>query len=655
MSHFPGLAVAPRPASQHHVVPKPAHLNATSVNTAAGMSASTSKKVSIGGASAAGGSTTASPSAPTAASYEAALITNLKQQVAVLEVELRYLRSGQPAASSAVNQLQQSSTAHGGGHTDPAAASMRPAVPGAPDASSASIGVGLPATHGDVLRHLALLQTEVGDLRSKYARREKEHAVEMAELRRRFEHGLMGGSSDGVKGDGNAMQAQSVVERLQGEIANLKQHHATQVVALEKTVERLKAETHSHSVDMAAISKEKDSLLRDLITAKDTGRAAITNHEVVQRQFHEALQQLSVEQDRRRQLETREKEQSDAVTVTAQREQLSRAHAKIEELEQEIKRLTTFTFTAKYDMEQARASEQKSKADYGELASQQSETLSREAKLKDQVGTLERAVTTLTSGNADKESERDFYRVASDRLKVENTILQVKISQLDAKINSDKGSILTLERQYCQSMETVEQLRRELKSKEDLYTRLDGTDDSLRRENKLLVEENQKLKQANAEQRGYLVELSTKYDAIKGTAEFSKTEQQMQSALGKLERTKQEMHTMLQTQLRLSHDLSEAVGDFPDASTVFRAMTSGMSPVPGSASVAAANPAGNATGAVGVTAGHAALDGAAVEAPSGVALPAAPRPASVLGSNPADVSSTNAALFLSPSNATSSH
>jgi FtsZ-binding cell division protein ZapB len=495
-------------------------------------------------------------------SIEQQLIENLRQQVTVLEVENAHLKerlvqAGSPTAGATSyaappGALRSATTTTVKTTTVQAGALSGAAVPGA-------------AARMNLLQRVEELQAEVDALRHQYARREQEHAVELSELRTQL---IQGGVVDGLVGGhrfrGTEREEVAVIrEQHQRDVEQARQRFAADHVHLEKTIERLRAEGKSHDAEMELLVKEKEDLTRELITVKDSARTSLTNLDIVQRQYHEAMSHLASEQDRRRDLENREKDLKERL---AEATQSATAATRTTELESRLKEATTALNTTKFELEKTRVMEARLSAEVQTLIKEKSERDCTDATKLTNNNEFTAKHATLQQKYADVESEREYFRLSTDRLKVENSVLTVKITQLEAKNNSDRASVLTLERQYTTAIETIEALRRELKGKENVYNTLDQHDAELRHQHRLAVDEAEHLRRQNAALREGLAEVTAKYDAIKEFGDAVKAEQQLSAALAKLDKTKAEMHNMLQTQVKLSQDVSAVIGDIPEAS-----------------------------------------------------------------------------------------
>lgn len=474
---------------------------------------------------------------------EDALVTNLKQQVSCLELELKYLKE----------QQQQQPTRE-----------ARTLVIGGPDGSD------FHAAHNDLLRHAQNLELEVATLREKYATREKEHALEMASMK-----GV--GEVTGLsRVHGQALSLKEELERRQEqhkhELKIQKDMHADEVVALQKSVERMQIELTAKDNELRAVLQEKEGLVKDLLSVRDNLRSTAQNCDMVNRQYNEAMQHLNSEQEKRRTLEARERDLRAELAEhhnTVGNKQMQR----IEELEAKAKDLSSRLTMKEFEASQLRATCDRLTKEAQTMAAERGEIREKTEDMKAKTAAMEEKLAKVTTALTDTQSEREFYRLACDRLKVESAVLEVKVQQLETKANSDRAAMLTLERQHCGSLETIENLRREAKSREEMYRSLDSHDGNIRRENKILRDEFEKLKREHDALVAEHEDISKKYASVKNYADQAKAESQLMTALTKLERTKVELGNLLNTQMRLTQDMSATMYDMPDTQSVTRALT----------------------------------------------------------------------------------
>lgn len=499
---------------------------------------------------------------------EAQLIDNLRQQVSVMELEMRQLK-GQQQQQAAGGTQSRPGTAPSVRYADPG--STRLTMTGQSVAASGRAGS---LSRANLIEQVEALEAEVAGLREAYARREQEHAIEVAELRNAQETGFLRTGVKGSAGSGGMsilgdrfVEVAEVDERVAKEVARAKESNATKIVQLEKSVERLQAESQTHEMEIMTLIKEKEEVTRDLINAKDAARTAITNLEVLQRQYQETVQHLGSEQDRRRDLENREKDLKEKVAELSTAVDKDKKDA-AGELEAKLRETTTALQMAKYEIEKMKVTSAKQDADMAAMVEEKANFIVSQDHTGSQMAAIKADLTKAQNHLKDVESEREFFRLSTDRLKVENSVLSVKVAQLEAKNNTDRSSVLTLERQYTAALEQIEQLRRELRSKEQVYKKLDEHDETLRRQNHLVVDDMDHLRRQNEELKAALADVSAKYNQIKDHGDVIRTEQQLREALSRLDKTKSEMHNLLQTQVKLSNDLSTVMGGLPEEASV---------------------------------------------------------------------------------------
>jgi hypothetical protein len=277
------------------------------------------------------------------------------------------------------------------------------------------------------------------------------------------------------------------------------------------------------------------------------------------------MQHLALEQDRRREADKKEKALRAAVD-SGELSEGGKLRQTIAELEKQAKEQAAAAIMAKFEVDRCVLNEQTTAAHLAKLAGAKAAWQAQQAALAAGKAQGDAVVLAATTKCGDVEAEREFYRISSDRLKVENSVLSVKISQLEARSSTDRSSMLNIERQYCAALETLEVLKREAQAKTAVYQKLDQRDEELLTANTLLRESKETDRAANERLRGELGDVSARYDAIKGHEDAARTEQLLQQTLVKLDRTKGEMQQMLVTQMKLSSDLSMTMGEQPDVS-----------------------------------------------------------------------------------------
>lgn len=468
------------------------------------------------------------------------LISNLKQQVACLELELKYVKEkGNEVKPPPQNAVVSTSTE-------------------------------FRATHGDVLRRASELEAEVFRLKERFAEREKEHALEVAQLRGSIEVGGL------TRAQGHAQTLRGELERrtteFTTEIASQKERHVQEVVALQKTVERLEADKASHETELLSVLKEKNALVNELLQLRDTLRSTQSSLEGSERQRNELSQMLSSEQEKRRQLEIQDRDLRTSYSAGHQ-ETVKGLEARVADLEARLKDTAAQLHNKSYECEQLKLVDAKQKEDIRSMSQEKAASEQREELMKTAVEAAKETARKSAAALADVESERDYYHLSTDRLKVENSVLEVKLGQSEAKGNADRAALINLEKQYCAALENIEALKRELRRKEDVYKSLDDHDNELRRTHRAISEELAVLKVSNEDVRHKMEETTKRYEECKQLADMGRTEQQITQALSKFDKAKQEMQHLLDAQMRLSHDLSTTMYELPDSSTVLRVLS----------------------------------------------------------------------------------
>jgi hypothetical protein len=558
-------------------IPPPGTHQKSRPSSAKGRSAFAPSTVNIGAQPSKIGAT--GPTSPATvghtASIEATLVANLKEQVKCLELEVEYLKQGKSAAPTS------SSPTYGYSVPQPqpqpavtfanVSVQQPPQQPqSAPSQFVLSNSADFRTTHAELLNHAATLEKEVKDLRKKYADREKEHQLELAHARAGTE--IIGVTTAQGATANVRQELHEVREIAKRDIATLKEAHAQEVVTLQKTVERLNLEYQTHYNELQAAIKERDALLKDLSLHKEELRGTRGALETLKRQYDEAHRMLSAEQEQRRKLETVEKDLRVLVS-SGQQELTNELQRKVNAMEVRCAEQAKTTSIVTYENEQLKLQLKKSQDDIAALVAERGQLNEHIEQLKFQVKESTHKLDAMNNATADLISERDYFRLQVDRLKVDHSILEVKSAQLESRSESDKTAYLNLERQYCQALETIDALKREGKVKEKLYEQLDQNDSKLRKANFVLSEELTSVRHTVDDLKAALMELSAKYEANRNLAEQARAEQHLAMTLTKLDKMKHELQNLLGTQLRISQDLSQTMLEVPDSSAVLKAIT----------------------------------------------------------------------------------
>ena len=491
-------------------------------------------------------------------SMQDALVTNLKQQVACFETEVKYLKEK-------LNTREEDRRGGGG------EASSRPLT----GRSMGSISQLSGGSNELLARRAQELEEEVDTLRMRYAEREQQHALEVAAIR----------AGEGVSGlsavHGAAGKFKNEMERREhqskNEMSSMRDLHAQEVVMLQKTVERLQRElqyatggnssnnTSACGDNMPATTRK--TLAEELVAFKDQLRAMTDENICLKRQHEDMISALANEQQQRRALEasnTTLKKENEALGGEVK----SKLESKIEGLEAKAKQAHASEVTKHYEMERARAAETKLKDDLDSAIRDKLDAEEKMNKAIEEKAVVDAKLASVQETLTDATGERDYYRLQHDRLLTEHKLAETKIKQLESKVDADRHSIQLLEKQYCGTLDEIDSMRRQHVAKEDSYRDLDNNDNATRRENYILKQDCERLRQ----KLNLLEEdnqfMQRRYDSVRHLADQSAAEGQIRSALGRLGKTKEELQNLLQTQMRLANELSSAMCDIPDLATV---------------------------------------------------------------------------------------
>ena len=487
-----------------------------------------------------------------------ALVTNLKQQVACLETEVKYLKE------------KLSNAKEEGARGTPTELSRPP--------TGRSVGsLGSMVSASEALSHRAQeLEEEVMALRKRYAEREQQHAMEIAAIK----------AGEGVSGltsaNNVAGRFKSELERREHqnrlEVSSMRDLHAQEVVMLQKTVERLQRElqyavgnTTSNSSccgsDGGMPSTTRRTLADELVAFKSQLRAMTEENICLKRQHDDVMSVLTNEQQQRRTLEAANvdlKKQCEALGG----ELKLKLESKIESLEVKAKEAHASEVSKHYEMERARAAETKLKEDLSSTIKDKLDAEEKMNRVTEEKASTQAKLAKVEETLTDATGERDYYRLQHDRLLTEHKLAETKIKQLEAKAEADRHSIQLLEKQYCGTLDEIDAMRRQHVAKEDSYRELDDTDNATRRQNYVLKQDCERLR----EKLNLLEEdnefMRKRYESVRHLADQSAAEGQIRNALGRLGKTKEELQNLLQTQMRLANELSSAMCDIPDLATV---------------------------------------------------------------------------------------
>jgi chromosome segregation ATPase len=475
-------------------------------------------------------------------SKEDLLVTNLKQQIGCLEMEVQYLRQQaaampQSTTSTRLNQTTASSVAE-------------------------------KSSDANLLRRAEELENEVQQLRIKYATREQAHALEVAELRQQLDlFQKKHYSSSSIRDEVEKREHQ-----VKGEIHSLKQLHAQEVVALQRTMDRLNAELQNRQSLIDQLNESREGLSRDLVYARDAARTAESHASLLKKQHDETMVNLNSEQAARRAAESKLDDLKSELSVL-RGETLPKNQQKVEALEAANKSFQTANQMIGYELEQARLVQRRQQDDLSKSTGDLVDLTSKCNVLNEQIKEFEVKLGRATTGLADLQAEKEYYRLQADRLKVENTALETKASGFEQALNAERAAIVALERQHCAALDQLEQLRREAKTKEDVYRAIDNHNAELRLEHRYIREERDDLQRRMDQLNLQHTEANKQLESLKHLANAQRTEEQLQNALVQLSKTKAEMQELLSAQARIATSFATAVIDIPDSIQVSKALS----------------------------------------------------------------------------------
>lgn len=471
---------------------------------------------------------------------EDALVLNLKQQVQCLELEVQYLKQQQPSANHPMNT---------------------PASPTAIAALNQTIGstsVAQRANRDELVVRAQELESEVVELRQKYALREKSFQLELAELRHKISSETQtAGASRSVH---EAMQRREA--DLTRDIATMKQLHAQEVVALQRTVERLELETQDRQAHVTQLVHEKEALLKDIVSIREEARVALSATDSAKKQLEQAMIHVATEQGGRRAAEVRET--AARQEVEGLRTQLQSLDAKLAAALEAKQRSEADALNAGYEVDQLRLTVQRQKDELGRATQEAVQAKGKTSEVVGKFSDLEAKLSKAAQGLVDLQSEREYFRLQVDRLKVENSVLEVKVSQLEQALNAERATTSTMERQLCSALEQADSLRRDARGKEEVYRKVDSFSTEVRVQLRTAQEERAVLQKRLEETSDALAKAQTRLEQVKSVEDQQRTEQQLQQALIQLSRSKLEMQSILQQQQRVADAFNVALDDLPE-------------------------------------------------------------------------------------------
>ena len=427
------------------------------------------------------------------------------------------------------------------------------------------------STHDhSLLGQIDCLTQEVKTLREKYAMREQEHAIEIAELR------------NAVRQDFAACQASDPMEKHRlpeernrsgtshqdddntaeahvQELLRNKSNMLDEIFMLQNSNEELKAAELVAKSDMQIHLREKEELNVKLLKAISEQRSSVNEVEIVQAQYREAMRQLAAEQDKYRVAEGREREMTAKLAASSGEDY----RARIKDLEQKILTLTTEIQITKHETERAKVAEEKAVADLCRMAQKVSHT---EMEMLTAAASEQKAVEELKRKEVEQSnliSEREFYRVTAERMSSENEILKVKESQMEARSASDRAALHALDKKFSSLFDLHETLKRDLAQNAQLKSVRDKAKDNLRREHRELMEKNLKMNRQLDDMRKALNHVSQLYEGVRQHGDMLQTQEILRQTLLRLNSTKDDVHSLMQTQVKMSQDLAHVVEEIP--------------------------------------------------------------------------------------------
>jgi len=474
---------------------------------------------------------------------EDALVLNLKQQVQCLELEVQYLKQQQQAPSV----------------TSPASGSPT-AIAAALNQTIGSASAVQRATRDELAVRAQELEAEVLDLRQKYALREQSFQLELATLRQKI--------SSESKSAGTSQSVHEALLRREAEltqsIATLKQLHAQEVVALQRTIERLMLETEDRQSHIAHLTQEKESLLKEIVSLREEARSALSATDSAKKQLEQAMVHVATEQGARRAAEVRDTAaRQDAEGLSLQCKSLE---AKLSSALEAKQRSEADALTAGYELDQLRLTIQRQKEELGRATQDAVQAKAKTSEVVAKFSDLEGKLAKAAQGLVDLQSEREYFRLQVDRLKVENSVLEVKASQLEQALNAERATAATMERQLCAALEQADALRRESRSKEEVYRKVDAFSTEVRVQLRTAEEERSALQKRLEETSDALAKAQSRLEHVKSIEDQQRTEQQLQQALIQLSRSKLEMQSILLQQQRVADAFNVALDDLPEVS-----------------------------------------------------------------------------------------
>ncbi len=564
---------------------------AGSSNFAAGGAAPSSSSLVPGSSSAAA----VQPQQGAVVASQERLIQNLKQQVELLRSDLAAERSGRgvtgavvgldlpPAGSPATHAV----VPLGNGRSPQRGASLEAAENGsaplgrplaiAPMSASQSMA----AASNALARSAASgqLSSEVAQLRQRHAELERDYGAQIQQLRRSLEeahtllleHDIIDPRSLSAaklvrRNPNDARQRVAADERLRA--------HALEVVELQKELGRARSQVQLRDAELAAARKDKEVVVQDLVAAKDEGRAALGEVSILQRQLGELQRQLRAEQEQRHSLEDKLNALAAAGNAAASASAAASAAAAgtsaaptAAEYESRLRQLTAQLSIAKCDADNARLAEQKWRSDIETIAAQNAE-LARAAEVaRDRAAQTELALGDTRGRLEDCEAQREFLQLTVDRMRVDDTSVGARTTQLENMVRAERENQRELEKRYNRALEDNDSLMRALRQRDADQERRDADDTKVRAQAKVAIDTNDALRRENEQLRHAAADLTRRLET---TADLQQLEKAVSAAAARLEAAKQEMASQLQRQAKLHQDMAAAVAAVPRPEDVQR-------------------------------------------------------------------------------------
>jgi hypothetical protein len=474
---------------------------------------------------------------------EDALVLNLKQQIQCLELEVQYLKTSQGPARQPPSVTSPTMTA---------------------GALNTTVGSATTATlhraagRDELVARAEELEAEVLDLRQKYALREQSFQLELATLRQKL--------TTDAKSAGVSRSIQDVMQRreadLQRDLQTMRQLHAQEVVALQRTVERLQLESQNSQSHIAQLVQEKEGLLKEIVSLREQTRVAITEADSAKKQLEQAMVHVATEQGARRAAEVRD---------AAARQDIEGLHQQAKSLEAKLAcavearvKAESDALNAGYEIDQLKLTVQRQRDELNRATQDAVSSKSKAADVSAKFAELEIKLGKAAQGLVDLQSEREFFRLQVDRLKVENSVLEVKAAQSEQALMAERASSGTLERQLCSALEQADTLRREARAKEDVYRRVDDFSSDVRVQLRSAEEDRKLLLRRLEETSDALEKAQVRLEQVKSLEDQQRTEQQLQQALAQLSKSKLEMQAILFQQQRVADAFNTALEDLPE-------------------------------------------------------------------------------------------